>query len=57
MTIETWQIGALIVLASLILAEIAYFGPILPPVRIWGEAVLGGSSGAHDGYHLVYGTV
>ena len=60
MATETWQIGAVSVLASLILASIAYFGPILAPVRIWeeaAEAVVGGSSGAHDVCHLVYGTI
>ena len=58
MTIETWQIGALMSLTSQTLAGEAYFGPILAPVRIWEKVVLGwGVLGGCDGCHLVYGTV
>ena len=57
MTVDTWQIGVLVALCGLILPQNAYFGPILPPVHVWEEVVLGWSAGAYDGCHLVYGTI
>jgi hypothetical protein len=59
LAIETWQIGALVRRWGLIFVWNAYFGPILPPVRIWEEVSSGhgGSSGDYDGCHLVYGTI
>jgi hypothetical protein len=60
MATVTWLIGALRSHTGQSLARDAYFGPILAPVRIWEEAVLGGPRVPTTGAistAAVYGTV